>query len=864
MFFTRLRARLRYRRFDTDLQEELRLHEALKREALERAGVTSDHAAVEARRLLGNVTLMREQARAVWIARWADGIRQDVRYAGRSIWRQPLFALTTIAVLALGIGVNASLFTAFKAMALEPWSASDPDRVVRMRAGSRGQVVGPSFDEYRLVRTQASSFAAVAAHVYGASVRLRAPGRVETYPQTEFVSASFFDLLGARMHLGTAFIPEDDLPGERRPVAVISYYLWTTHFASDPDVVGQSVTLEGKPFTIVGVLDARTNGLGRPRDLWLPLSALESNGPMTSAGIDAKRSANCCVEMVGRLRDGVDATRARTELQALHDQLAAATRRDSGRVELFGTAFISNPQQADVSIFQAVAVAAGLVLVLACANAGNLQLARGLARRREIATRLSLGASRARIIWQLVVEGLVLAGLAAIVSVGAAAVIPAVVLRAIGDEIPPPFAYRYVPDAEVVLFTAALSAVACIAFALAPALQATRRTIPLGTLDRSSTRRTRLTLRSSFLAVQIAACTVLLAGAGLLTRAIAHAWTFDTGFTTQLTLAWADLPSDAPAAEHTAFANQLLPLLERDLPGQVAITDASPLHESWHAVEAVLPGEDVSARRSIPRRRVSRDYFDVLGIALVQGRVFQTQAVGEAIVNETFVRMYFGRENPLGRTIRDLDRNGGVTRTHVIVGVARDAYLNGLTRIDPLIFLPRATGLLVTNGGPAAAERIRAIAAGLNRTAEVRVWQLEDDLREYLAPSRLGASVAWAIGLLGLALAVVGVFGVFAYAVEERRREIGIRLALGAARRQIVTMLAATSGRAMAAGFAVGMLTAVICGPLLRTYLYGLSSIDPLAYTLVLSLLVAAAATATVIPARRACRIDPAITLRHE
>jgi putative ABC transport system permease protein len=864
MLFTRLRARLRYRRFNDELREELRVHEALKREALERDGMTSDEATIEARRALGNVVLMREAARAVWIAAWLDRLHQDVRYALRSIRREPILSLTSIAVLVLGIGVNASLFTMFKAVALEQWPARDPDRIVEMRAVARGRVIGPSVDEYHLVRARASSFSGVAARMYGGAKRVQASGFAETFPQTEFVSANFLDVLGARMHLGSAFIPDDDLPGDRRRPVVIGYSLWATHFAGDPSVVGRPVTLDGKPFTIVGVLEQRVYGLKREVGLWLPLSALASIGPVMSAGIEPSTSGNCCIEMMGRLRDGVGAERARTELQVLHEQLAATARRDPGRVEVYGTAYISRPGPNDLGIFRAVAVATGLVLILACANVGNLQLARGLARRREIATRLSLGASRMRIVWQLMAEGLVLTSVAGAASIGVAAFLPSVVFRLINDGAPLVLSQRLVPDGQVAFFIAGVSVLACLAFALAPAFQATRHTIPLRLLDRASTRRTRFTLRSTFLAAQVAACAVLLAGAGLLTRAILHAQSFDTGFTSQLTLVHAWLPSETPDAERSAFTSELFTTVEHELHGRVAATDFSPLAESWHALDFVLPGEDLSARRSVVRRRVSRGYFGVLGIPLVKGRSFQTDAVSEVVVNEAFVRTYFQGDDPLGRTIRDINQKGTVTRTSVIVGVARDAYLNGLTRIDPLVFMPRAAGIFVTNDGPAAAERIRAIAIGLNRAATVRVWPLSDDLRDYLEPSRFGAGVAWAIGLLGLVLAVVGVFGVFAYAVEERRREIGIRLALGAARRQIVTMLVATSGRALMIGLAVGMLVSLASGSVLRSYLYGLSPIDPLAYGMALSLLAAAAATATVVPARRACRVDPAITLRHE
>ena len=864
-FLKRLGARLRNRRFDEDLREELELHEELKREALERAGRPAGDARVEARRALGNLALAREEARGVWIATWLESLVQDVRYAVRSLARQPLHAITSIAVLVLAIGLNTSLFTAFKGFALEPWPARDPGRIVRMRSVARGQVIAPSVDEYRLVRAQASSFTGVAAHMYGGGMRLRSSGRAETYPQAQFVSANFFDVLGARMHLGAGFIAADDLPGERRMPAVISYYLWQNYFAGDPSVVGQPVTLNQKHFTVIGVLEKRIDGLAHDLGLWLPLSALASVGPVTPAGIDARASGNCCVEMMGRLADGVDVPRARTELQLLHEQFAAASRLTSGLVEVYGTAYIARPGKSDLGVVGALAVAVSLVFVLACANVGNLQLARGLARRRELATRLSLGASRMRIIRQLMVEGFVLAGIACAASIGVAAVLPAVVLRLIKDEISPGIAGRFVPDSQVAVFAAIICLIACLAFALAPAVHATRRTIPLGALDRGSTRRARFTLRGGLLAVQIAVCTVLLIGAGLVTRAVAHAMVFDPGFGVNgLARAVAYLPGETPNDVQLEFGRRMLTELERQLPGRIAVADAGPLSESPHAMNVAFPHENPSDYRSVLRRRVSQGYFAVLGVPLVKGRMFPSDAVGEAVVNEAFARTFFRGEDSIGRVIREIDGRGAVVRTHTIVGVAGDAYLTGLGRIDPVIFIPRADGPFLTSGGAPAIERIRSTAAALSGAATVRAWPLSDDLREYLEASRMGAGVAWAIGLLGLLLATVGVFGVFAYAVEERRREIGVRLALGAARRQIVRMLISVSGRAMAIGLGAGILISFACVPLLRSYLYGLSPLDPLAYVMVMSLLAAAALLATFVPARRACRVDPAVTLRED
>lgn len=858
----RLRSRLRKRRFDEDLAEELRLHEELKREELEAQGVPPADARSAARKALGNVTLMREDSRGVWVLPWIESIGQDARYAVRTLVRQPLHTLTALAVLVLAISLISSLFTVVKAFSLEPWPADEPERIVHIRATAGLKTVGPSVDEYRFVREHAETLEGVAAHVPSGGVRLDAPGRVEVYPQSRVVSANFLDVIGARMQLGSGFILGDDLPGGRQ-VTIISDYLWRNHFAADPTVVGQAVTLNRKPFTIIGVLDPEVDGLEHPVGVWLPLAALKATDLVLPAGIEGPATAACCINMVGRLAAGVDRARARQEVQLLHERLTTAAKRKVGVVELYGTSYAEGPGR-DLEVMPALFSALGLVLILACANVGNLQLARGLARRREITTRVAIGASRSRIVRQLLVEGLVLAFAAGTASFVAAAVLPTVVLGLMGQEIAATRQWRLVPDGQVAALTGAICILACLLFALAPALHATRRAIPLGSLDRGSTRRSRFHLRSGLLALQVAVCTVLLVGAGLVTRAIAHAMGFDPGFqVTDVLRVSASLPPDAPAAQQRQFAQQLLVELERNEVQRIA-TGNPVMPRGFYTINVVLAGEKASDYRSVERRSVSRDFFEVMGIPLTKGRTFPSDAVGEVIVNAAFARAYFDGREALGQTVQEVDERGAIVRTHTIVGVARDAYLAGLERIEVMVFKPTVSGTLVTAGGPAAVERIRTAATSLNAVASVRAWPLAEDLSKQLEEARMGAAIAWAIGLLGLLLASVGVLGVFAYSVEERRREIGVRLALGAGRRQIITALVSTSGRAVLFGLGGGLILSLGCGPVLRAYLFGLSPLDPIAYAGVTLLLVSAAALATVVPARRACRVDPAITLRED
>ena len=862
-FLHHLRARIRNRRFDDDLAEELRVHEEMKRDELMAAGIAAADARAEARRALGNVTLMREDARLVWIAPWLESVVQDVRYAVRTLARQPWHTFTVLAVLVLAIGLNSSLFTLVKGVILTPWPGRGIDRVLQIKVAADRREIAPSIDEYRFYQQYATSFSGLAVyHGLGSQQRLQAPGRSEMFPRSVFVSATFLDVLGARMHLGTGFQPNDDRPGQRG-AAVVSYLTWRHQFGSDPGIINLPVTVNGQPFTIIGVTEERIDGLRREVDVWLPLSALASVGPLTAVGVEASKSANCCVGLIGRLRDGVDRWRARMEVQQLHERFAQSRAAKRGRVDMFGTSAIEGPSGADLGVLGTISAALALILILACANVGNLQLARGLARRREFATREAIGASRSRIVRQLLVEGLVLTLGAGVIAVGAAAILPGAVMRVLGDEIPAGIAGRYAPDWKVIAFTATVCLAACLTFALAPALHATRGTIPLGVLDRSATRRARLTLRGVFLAAQIAACTALLVGGSLLTRGIMHAMIFDPGYQIErITRVSVMLPSEVPDEVEHRFTTQLLQELER-LDEPIAVAPTSPVARFPYMMRVALPGEQPSNYRQVLRRNSSRDYFDVLGIPIVSGRVFESASPDEIIVNEAFVRVY-GIEHPLGMTIREIDNKGAVARTHTIVGVARNAYLNGFERIDPIVFRPATAGTFMTAGGPPAVERIRAAALGLHPQATLRAFPMTEDVHKYLEEARMGAGAGWAIGVLGLLLAAVGVFGVFAYAVEERRREIGVRLALGAARGHIVRIVMTSSGRAMFAGLAFGLLLSLACGPLLRSYLYGMSPLDPIAYVVVVALLVSTALLATFVPARRALRVDPAVTLRED
>lgn len=861
----RLRARLRNRRFEDDLREELRLHEALKRQELESAGMSADDARAAARRALGNVTLMREDARRVWISPWLESVTQDVRYALRTLRRQPLHSFVAIAVLVFGIGLPVTLFNLFKGIALTQWPVRDPGEVVRIWARTTGRPVGPSVDEYRFMREHLTSMSGLAAHSSpGYATRLQVPGRAQVSLPSAWVSSNFFDLLGVRPEMGAGFIPEDDRDASLRAPLVISNLTWRRQFDGDPTVIGREVQVNGRSFTIAGVAPGSFDGIGREVHLWLPLTVFGLMRPGDVAW-EGKGATICCINVVGRLAAGHSRAGARQEAQLAHERFARAAGREPGRVELFGTSELTGPGGFDkgLTLIGAFAGAVVLILVLACANVGNLQLARALARKREVATRLSIGASRRRIIRQLLTEGFVIATIAGAAAIAVAALLPALLFLLIDDELPEYVAARLVPDASVVAFTLLLCVLACLVCALPPALHATRMRIPLGSLDRGSTIAARLPLRSILLAAQIAACTALITGAWLLTRAVVHAMRFDPGFSVAgVDVVTPVFPSGTQMPQRQAAARAVLEAASDANAGPVALAELDPFSDSPFVMFVAIPGR--SSFERVLLRRVSAGYFEVLDVPLTRGRMFDERDPSQAVVNEAFVRAYLPEGEPLGRALHDVDPRGTFRESITIVGVVPDVHLAGLHEVPPLIFRPASSGMFLTRMGPRAWERIRGALAASHAGTTATIHPLRDRIRKALEPSFFGAAMAWTLGVLGLALSAVGVFGVFAYSVEERRREIGVRRALGATGTQIVRMLISTSGRAMSVGLALGLLLSMACGPVLRSYLFGLHPLDPIAYAGVMTLLAATAGLATIVPARRACRVDPAVTLREE
>jgi putative ABC transport system permease protein len=849
----------RQRREAADLAEEMEFHRQMAERDL------GGRAA--AQRIMGATLIAQENARAVWLAPWLESVFQDLRYAVRSLQANPGFTAMALLALGLGIGLNTSLFTVFDAIAYRPWPVTDPGRVATILAfdpKNPGDYFGFSGAELRYFRDHAHWLTgAFLMHPAKVSLDAQADGpRTVCY----FVSGSYFSVLGVAMALGRGFADDEDRPEAPAAVAVLNYETWRTRYGGDPHMVGRQIRVNDVPFTVVGVAGARFTGTSPgPHDLWLPLSVIgmATHDPHESELVS---SANwCCSEAAGRLAPGATREEAAAELTALDAQYQAQRSKAPNKILLSPTAFLAQPdghRKEFLPIFALMLAGVSAVLLLACANVSNLLLARAAARGREIVVRLAIGASRGRIVRQLLTESLLLAAIAAAIGLALARVLPGLMVQRFANE---PIHLQLNPDAAILAYTCGIAVLTAVAFGLAPALRATNLSVSDAMKRQSMHASPRFALRSVLLGAQVAISVVLLASAGLLMRGIAHIGSINPGFNVDgITVVSLDLPvsayDDKRGAIFVRDAVERVRALTRD--GKVGVAAIPPLSEMRIFTGFKLAGS--AKDESVLMQSVDAGYFEVLGIPVIAGRNF-VPGDGDRhaiVINETMAQRYWPNENPLGKVI-------DTGKPSEIVAVVRDSHIYGLGPVEPVFFETFSGGqstTLLLKGG-AGAGWVRQVTAVLTRQeprAVVGVGTVADQMDRWLGPSRTGAMLAAALGSLALLLATVGVYGVIGYSVEQRRREIGVRMALGARPRQIVWLVARSNARALLVGSAVGFVMALAVATLLRNLLYGVSPLDPLAYGVVAALLLAAGIAASIVPSRRAAAIAPMEALHYE
>ena len=872
-------------RLDADIRDHL---ERETQENIER-GMTPAEARRRALISFGNVSLATEDTRAVWTWRFREELSQDVRHALRAFRRQPGFAMVVVLTLALGIGANTAIFSLFEAIVLRGVALPEPAQLHFVAHGTQRFSPSSNYPYYARVRARTDLFAGVACYA-GATFRVAAADGVEI-TRGQFVSGNYHAVLGVPMAIGRGFAAEDDRAGAETFIAVISEGYWTRKFNRDPQVVGRSLTIDGRPVTIVGVTGGGFAGLdpGTRVDITLPLAVRTLDAPDL---LTSHQTWLGDMPIVARISSGVAPAQAASAIDALFQQylseppnawLRTIPGWDAVRATLvparYGTAGLRDQYALSLNVLMAMV---GVVLLIGCANVANLLMARGAARAREVTIRLSIGAGRARLVRQFLTESLLLAVIGGALGFALARMGVAAVAR-LAETGPSPILLDLTPNTVVLMFTIALSVLTGLLFGLAPALGATRLDLT-GALKAGpvSRRRSRWSMRRMLVAAQVALCVVLVAAAGLLARTFRNLETRDGGFNPENLLLFSlDARGTAfPAGQVPALCDQLI---DRFV-SRAAVVSGScsrniPVNTRGNARPLEVPGSEPRPpdTRLVFTNMVSPDYFRTLGIGVVQGRVFDRRDTATServlVVNRALARYFFGTGDPIGRRVHFFKDEA---HPMVIVGVVEDTTQRSLreeaTRIayTPLSQLSAPEGLVTvalrTKESPqVVAAAVRPEVRAVTRDVAVDyVRTMDEQIGTMLVRERLLAMLSSAFSGLALLLSCIGLYGVVSYDVSRSLRDVGIRMALGARRLDVLGQIVRDGFSMASLGVVSGLLAAVAATRILSTLLFGVTPRDPLTLAGTAILLIVTTLMASFLPAQRASRVDPAAVLRTE
>jgi predicted permease len=819
---------------------------------------------------------------------------RDVKHGARLIAKSPGFTVAAVLSLALGIGANTTIFTLINAVLLHPLPVDDPAELVSVfttderNTGGQLGFLQLSPMNYRDLRDKNEVFSGLAAHT---GLPLNITGGTGNPEQVfgEIVTGNYFGVLGARPLVGRVFLPDEDKnPGEKL-VCVLGYGEWQKRFGGDPSIVGRTISLNEQQFTVLGVMPKGfkgTNAIGAPA-LWVPYMTY----PQTVNGFflellrpDSRRGL--AFNVTGRLKPGVTVQQAEANLKTIARQLEQEyPNENKGRnVTLVPLAqatinpgFRSNLVAAGGLLMTIV----GLVLLIACANVANLLLARASARQREIALRLSLGASRGQLIRQLLTEGTMLAVIG-----GLAGLLLAYWAQGALWSFRPPFlqadAIDIQPDLRVLLFTLGIALTTGLLFGLAPAVQASRPNLVTELKENPSapaSSRRLFSLRNMLVATQIALSLVALVGAGLFLRSLQNAQRIRPGFDMdRLAVMSFDLGAQGYTEERGRQFQQRVLEQVAAVPGVESATLAStvPLFNGGFARTVFLEGQDTSDRRSGRLVQISvagSRYLETVGVQLLRGRTISDQdqpnTPSAVVINETMAKRFWPDEDAIGKRFKFF----GQENFQQVVGIAKDSKYNFIGEDPtPFIYQPMTqvyqpqVSLFVRSANPSSIiGTVRGEVQQLNRNLPLTgVFTLSDIVDQSLWAPRMGASLLAVFAGLSLVLAVIGIYGVMAYSVSQRTRELGIRMALGASRGDVVRLVVLQGVKLTIAGVLVGLTVSFAVTRLIVNMLFGVSPTDILTFSVVPAVLALAALGASYLPALRATRIDPLVALRSE
>jgi predicted permease len=826
-----------------------------------------------------------------------DTLRQDVVHATRTLIKSPSFAIVAVLSLAIGIGGTAAVFSVADALLLRaPPGIDDPDRLVDVGRTQNGQPLDTmSYPNFVDLRDRNTVFQGLAAYRPVAEAFGFAVDDTSQQVYGRVVSGNYFDVVGVPMAFGRALTSDDDRIGSPRASLVLSYSFWQSRFNRDPNTVGRVVRLNSVPFTIVGVAAPSFTGTSIAfADMWLPiamqpvLSAVGNTAPLAQLGTNGALTSRLGVWMlaIGRLKSDVSIAQARDEVSRIARDLEREYPQDNrGRsIAVEPAKPIPAPGRLPAALFIALLFAlVFLILLIACTNIGAMLLARGVARSREMSLRLALGASRVRIVRLLVTESVLVSVAGACIGVWVAIALVEL-LRGLVPALPLPVAINLRVDWRVASFAAAVAGITSLLCGLMPALEMARTDLVSAMrIDPSSRGPRRLRLRQTFVVVQMSMSVLLVVTALLLGRSLQHAGVIDPGFT----MANVDVVGfDAVLGGYddqrgSVLIEEVQQRIEQ-LPGVVSAATARTLPLTFAAVgygpirlagQAFDPASAIFPDWNI----VGARYFDTLQIPLVRGRAFtdadRTGSPDVVIINETLARRLFRERDPIGQTV--LHQQGpppGRTRPLEVVGVARDGKYRTLGEGPrPFAYVPSGqmynsqVAILARTSGPSALAAMRTVVRQIDPNLPILQAGAMAELTAFgLLPQRIATWFAAAVGVIALLLAMIGVYGITSHSVAQRRREIGIRIALGALRHQVLrmTMVQAVTLTAISAG--IGLAIAAGVAQLLTGLLYGITALDPISFGGAAIALAIVAVTASVIPARRAASIDPVEAVRAE